>query len=68
MTEKSLEEQADELLADHARSEGKSLRDIGILDDRTQRRIASEYEVPMSALYPQHRKGVLSLDDFEEDE
>lgn len=68
MTEKSLDEQADELLADHARSEGVSLRDLGILDDRTQRRIKSEYEVPMSALYRKNRKGVLSLDDFEENE
>jgi hypothetical protein len=68
MTEKSLEEQANEMLAELARSGGMSLRDLGILDDRTQRRIASKYEVPMSALYPKNRKGVLSLDDFEEND
>lgn len=67
MPEKSLEEQANDLLRESTR-EGESLRDIGILDERTQRRIANEYEVPMSRLYSKHRRGVLSLDDFEEDE
>ena len=68
MPEKTLEEQANDLLRESAQGEGVSLRDIGILDERTQRRIAGEYEVPMSLLYTKHRRGVLSLDDFEEDE
>lgn len=57
-----------ELLREDAREQGVSLRDLGILDERTQRRIDNEYETPMSLLYPKHRRGVLALDDFEEDE
>jgi hypothetical protein len=67
MTEKSLEEQADELLAEWAREQGESLRDLGVLDDRRLRTVRA-VEIPMSSVYTKHRTGVLKDDSFEEDE
>lgn len=49
MEETPLEEQADVLLTQYARRNHKSLRKIGILDRRTQLKIARR-EIPMSSV------------------
>lgn len=51
MTEKSLEEQANDLLREFARSEGVSMRRLGMIDADRQRAI-NDHEVPMSSAWP----------------
>lgn len=67
MTEKSLEELADELLAEDAKRHGASLRELGVLDERRLRTVRG-MEIPMSSVFTKHRTGVLKDDSFEEDE
>lgn len=49
--EPSPEEQADAILRDWAREQGKSLRQLGIVDERRMTTI-NEREIPMSAVWP----------------
>lgn len=51
MTDKSLEEQATELLEEFARENGLILRDLGIINRHRARKI-NEHETPMSAVWP----------------
>ena len=66
MHEKTPEELADELLQEHARDSGVSLRDLGILDKRRQKDVRKR-EIPMSSLFKKYRTGHLS-DTHEEDD
>ena len=50
MPEKTLEEQANELLAESARGEGVLLRDLGIIDRHRARKI-NDHEIPMSSAW-----------------
>lgn len=51
MTEKSLEEQANELLRGEARKHGVSMRRLGLIDADRQRAI-NDHEIPMSSAWP----------------
>ena len=51
MPEKTLEEQANELLQEFARGQGKSMRRLGMIDADRQRAI-NDHEVPMSSAWP----------------
>jgi len=50
MTEKSLEDQATELLKKSALEEGVLLRDLGIIDRHRARKI-NDHEIPMSSAW-----------------
>ena len=67
MPETTPEELANELLREFARQEGKSLRQLGVLDDRRLRDVYAT-EIPMSSVFDKHRTGVLAKDSFGEDE
>lgn len=51
MPEKSLEEQATELLREDARGRGMSMRRTGLID-ADWRRAINDHEVPMSSAWP----------------
>ena len=49
MMENHLEEEATELLREYSRGQGKSLRKIGILDNRRMKLVQNK-EIPMSSM------------------
>lgn len=51
----TLNEEADAILRDWAKSEGKSLRQLGIIDQRRERTVR-EKEVPFAVIFGRRRK------------
>lgn len=67
MREKTLEEQANDLLREDCRRQKKSFRQCGLIDARRQRTI-NERELPVSIMRGHGAtRERLGLDDYEED-
>lgn len=69
MGQKTLEEQADELLKELALAEGVSLRQLGIIDERRQRTIsAREYPMTLAFGDTKNKVGFPKADDPDDEE
>lgn len=67
MPEKTLEEQANELLSDFAKDRGVTMRSLGIINRQRAARV-NEVEIPMSSVWPNILPPMARVKDEEDDE